>query len=92
MKEKIIRLAEKIKLYVSWTISMEESMEKWKTSKRTSIFETHLKHGRSQDFFRGGGTLFQKNFKKYSKNFVNNFVKFFKKFEKNFKNISLQKC
>ena len=42
-------------------------------------------HGRSQDFFSGGGTLFQKNFQKIFKNFVKNFVNIFKKFSKIFK-------
>ena len=41
----------------------------------------HQNHGRSQDFFRGGGTLFPKNFQKICK-------KCFKKFGKNFQKIS----
>ena len=50
-------------------------------------------HGRRQDFFSGGGTLFQKFFKKLPKNFQklfkkfsNNIQKIFKKFSKIFKN------
>ena len=58
-------------------------------------------HGRSQDFFRGGGNTFskkfsknfQKNCKKFSKIFKkssNIFKKNFKNFQKIFKKISLQ--
>ena len=54
-------------------------------------YALYAKHGRSQDFFSGGGTLFQKIFKKYSKNFVKNFVKFFKKFAKKICKKNLQK-
>ena len=37
-------------------------------------------HGRSQDFRGGRETLFQKNFKKFSKKYSKNFQKIFKKF------------
>ena len=40
-------------------------------------------HGRSQEFFSGGGTLFQKNIQKIFKKFLKNFLKFSKKLQKN---------
>ena len=43
---------------------------------------------RSQDFFRGGGTLFQKNFQKILKIFPKKIQKFFKNIQKNFKKFS----
>ena len=51
-------------------------------------------HGRSQDFFRGGGTLFQKIFQKILKEFSKNvqiiFQKIFKKISKTFKNFLMK--
>ena len=53
-------------------------------------YDTPPKHGRSQDFFRGGGTLFPKNFQKICKNIqklfkklCTNFLTIFKKLPKN---------
>ena len=45
-------------------------------------------HGRSQDFFSGRGTLFQKNFQKILKKFSKNIQKNFKNIQKNFKKYS----
>ena len=62
-------------------------------------FTYHLTHGRSQDFFSGGGTLFQKKFqkifqkilkkifKKFSKKYTKKILKKFKKNSKIFKKI-----
>ena len=48
-----------------------------------------LDHGRSQDFFRGGGgTLIQKNFQKILKKYSKNFQKIFPKNSKNIQKIS----
>ena len=86
-----INIIENLVLPSKSTLCLGRQMESYFHSRNecsrfpSLIDEDHISgnHGRSQDFFFGGGHLFKKIFKKYSKNFVKNFVKFFKKLAKN---------